>query len=189
MLKLNDIQQRLPYGGHQYPENGHIIRGDTFKELVNNVSAYRVNNHIPIGNPEQDVLFHYAKHWPWMVKEDREAVEVKEDSAYAEYREWVEFTWRHPITRIITPKQASDRWKVCETCPYNQKRDWKETKESTELARRAFLLRRGVGVPKNLGICSLHKNADIPVLSFSEIPVSNAERRKDAELPAGCWVV
>lgn len=188
MLKINKDQHRSPIGGHQYPENGLLVRGDTFKEVVQKLTEYRLNNHIKVGNPEQDVLLHYAKQWPYMVKHDPDAAPKKENQTYEQYRKWVEATWVNPPVKTLSAKEASDRWAVCDTCPFNKAKDWRETKESAELARRTFLLRRGMDAPQGLGVCSLHFHADLSVLSFIEQPAHFVDITKDAAKPEKCWV-
>ncbi len=181
MLKINKDQKRLPVGGHHYPEYGKTFKGETVDELVKQVKAFRLANNIPAGNPEQEILMFYAKNWPFMVKEDREAKETVSDKDYTAWRQWIYDTWSHPPKKLITSKEAKERWDVCLSCPMMKRPAWKSTDESSELTRRAFVLRRGVETGVNNNFCSCHQ-VDLGVFVFLE----NQEKRQDQ--PVGCWV-
>lgn len=188
MLQLNKDQQRRPIGGHQYPENGLLVRGESFNEVKQKLTEYRINNHIPVGDPEQDILLHYAKNWPWMVKSDPNATPKQVSGQYTLYRQWIDETWRDPPAKMISVKEATDRWETCRGCPFNRSKTWFKTPESAELARRAFLLRKGADVPEDIGICSLHFFADLSVLSFVENAAHFVDVKKDSTKPEKCWV-
>ncbi len=166
MLKINKDQKRLPVGGHHYIEYGKTFKGESVDEIEEQISAFRLANNIPAGNPKQEILAFYAKNWPWMVKEDREAVETISDEDYIAWREWVYSTWKNP------PKLRKSRWE--------------STDESSELVRRAYLLRRGIEVPINLTFCSCHR-ADLGVLVLTE-QAKSYSARKDVEQPVNCWI-
>jgi hypothetical protein len=166
MLKLNPTSKKSPPGGHQYREYGITFKGEKFSEVVTKVRDFRLHNNHPVGDPEQEVLCYYADHWPWLVKEDRDAAEPESPpDQYFLWREWLHRTWRNPPNKIITVKEAKDRWDKCEKCPFNQQFKHDETAESSELSRRAFLLRRGIEVPEFLGFCSCHA-ADLGAFSL-----------------------
>lgn len=187
MLEFKKNQKRLPFGGHHHPAYGIVFRGETLAEVVKKIEDYRINNHLAIGNPEQEVLERYQKLWPWLVKtsEDKEPTPEK-SQAYKDWRFWVDRLWANPPIKVLTIKEARLRWDVCLKCPFNQKPDWKDDRETAEIKRRLYLLRRGVDVPEDLGICALHK-ADLSVLSFLENP-ENVSLKKDGEKPKDCWV-
>jgi hypothetical protein len=189
MLKLNKDQLRQPYGGHQYYERGLLIAGDSFDDVKKKLIAFRLNNNIPEGDAEQDILHHYLKNWPWMVQDDSTRKPREEQPDYVAWRKWIYRIWNNPPNKIVSSKQASDRWEICKTCPFNKGMEWEETNESSELARRAFLLRRGIEVPKNLGFCSLHK-WDLGVANFIENPkeLSQNDNKTDNRKCDQCWV-
>lgn len=187
-LALNKNQKREPYGGHHFVEQGITFKGDTFDEVIEKVADFRKNNNYPAGDPVQDVLIFYVKHWPYMVTDDLEPKEeVPIDTKYLEWRDWIYKVWQNPPKKFLTTKEAQDRWKVCETCPFNQKKDWAKSDESTELKRRQYLLTRGIAYPSFLGFCSLHR-ADLGVIVFTDQPVSLSSK-KDGGHYEKCWVV
>ncbi len=187
MLKFNKDQKRIPFGGHHYPEYGMTFRGESVPELVTKVTDFRVNNHIPVGDPEQDILLFYLKHWPWLIKESGDQPAEGPSSEYIEWRAWIGRAWNHPPTKIITVKEAKERWAKCEGCPFNTKLDWKESRETSEITRRAFMLRRGIEVPEHLGYCALH-HTDLSVFSFLDKPTDYSTKREDENHDA-CWVL
>jgi hypothetical protein len=187
MLKLNKNQKRQPIGGHQFTQNGVTFQGETYAEVLDKVKRFRVVNCMPIGQPDQEILAHYAKHWPFMVQEDREYVEIPKDEDYTLWRKWIVEAWRNPPAKMLSLKEQSDRALICEKCQFNKKMDWIETNESAELSRRAFILRRGVSVASFLGFCSLHK-ADLSVFTFIDNHANQSETTKDAGKQVGCWL-
>ncbi len=183
VLKLNTNVKRQPFGGHHYPEYGVTFKGDSLDDLKEQVAKFRLSNNIPAGNPEQDILVFYAKHWPWLVKGD--GIDAKEECGnYVDWREWIYLAWKNPGSTITT-KEAKDRWTVCEKCPHNKPFDWSISKESRELVRRAFLLRKGIDVPYYLGFCDYHK-ADLSVFTF----LKEAEKlsKKSGNNYPECWL-
>lgn len=187
MLKFNKNQKRLPIGGYHFPSHGTTFRADTLDGLVKKIKDFRTTNAIGAGAPEQEVLIFYAKHWPYMVMEDRDPPPPKiTQEEYAQWRDWIQSTWTKPPNKTLTSKEAKSRWEVCQKCPFNKQLKWEGTDESAELTRRAFILRRGLEVPLNLGFCSRHR-WDLSVAvwidqatGFSAEP--NHQKRPD------CWV-
>lgn len=187
-IKLNPDQQRQPIGGHHFKENGHMLRGDTFDEVVSELATYRLNNSIPIGNPKQDVIAYYAEKFPYMVMLDEDPPEpIKRSEEYLAWRSWVWEMWKKPELRHVTTKEAAERWIECSQCPYNKSILETVTREGREVSKKAFLLRRGENIPSFVGFCACHR-FDIGVASLLENPASRSEKNKDTEQPAGCWV-
>jgi hypothetical protein len=186
MFKLNQDQKRLPLGGHHFTEKGHTIKADTFKQVVEKLEQYRLNNNMAVGQPDQDVLFYYALNFPWMVKEDGKPDPIEPED-YKAWRSWIQKTWNKPPKKIITRKEASTRWEVCKLCPHNRTIGWPDSVEASQFARKAFLIRRGIEIPEDLGYCDLHK-ADLGVFTLTETPSSHSEKPKDIANEPSCWV-
>lgn len=165
-----------------------MITGESFEEVRDKLADFRVNNNVPIGDPGQDILSHYANNWPWMVMhDDQPSVNKEQSREYINWRRWIYRIWNNPPLKTVSTKEASMRWDVCKKCPRNKKMEWEETKESSELARRAFLMRRGIDIPKETGFCDCH-NWDISVVSFVETPRELSGKLKDSADQPGCWV-
>lgn len=182
MLKFNKDQKRLPIGGHHYAEYGKTFKGKDVPDLSKQVAAFRLSNNIPAGNPEQEILTFYAQNWPYMVKEDREAVPVMEDVDYKAWRDWIYNAWSHPPKKLLTGKEAKERWEACLKCPARKTFPWKSTDESSELVRRAYVLRRGQETGVNNSFCDCYR-ADLSLFVF----LDGASVQKDPEAPKNCW--
>lgn len=191
-VKINPDQQRLPFGGHHFPERSKAgtvtIKGSSFKEVVSKLAEHRIRNGIPLGAPKEEVTQYYAKNWPWMVMvDDNPDVSDLANDDYLAWRSWVLKYWKKPSPTILHPVEASDRWKVCESCPHAKKESWTSSKESHELDKRAFLYRRAQWAPAALKFCSLHR-ADLGTLSFLKDSKSYSEKATKEQSPTHCWV-
>lgn len=187
MLKINKDQMRLPFGGHHYVEDGRTLKGDTFDEVKTLLTDYRLHNNRPVGNPGQDILTYYLVNFPWMVKQDDLEMPEEPDD-FIDWRAWVQGTWVKPPKKLLTSKEASFRWEVCKSCPFNVPiEQGNKPAEFEQITRKAILLRRGVKIPQELGYCSLHR-ADLGVLTFIETPKDHSEKSKDSPNYPSCWV-
>lgn len=188
MIKLNEGQKREPIGGHHFKEKGHMIKGETFDEVVSNLAQYRLDNSIPLGTPKMDVLKYYAAHFPFMVLIDENGKPPRDPNKdYVDWREWVWEMWRKPELRFITQKEAAERWIECSQCQHNRTLRNAESREGKEIVKKTFLLRRGENVPKFVGFCACHR-LDIGIASFLEAPRQRSGKREDSEQPPQCWV-
>lgn len=186
MLKLNPNMKREPFGGHHYPQYGMTFRGDTLGKVIIDLTAFRLNNNIPAGSPEQDVLNYYAEKFPYMVMADEDRSDSPQDRDYTLWRDWIYGAWRRPPKKFVSVKEASNRWEICLVCPMHRPTDWTKTDESRELSRRSFLLTRGVDTPAKLGYCRLH-HCDLSAFVFID-GVKEFSAKKDGEELESCWV-
>src|ERR1700738_2494654 len=54
-----------PDGGwHYYEKDGYKIQSDSHKNLVDSVRTYRIQNNLPLGNPEAEVDKYLCGKWP-----------------------------------------------------------------------------------------------------------------------------
>lgn len=164
-----------------------MIKGDTFNEVRDKLSDYRLNNNRPIGNPGQDILKYYAVNFPWMVKEDD--IEIPEEPEnYSKWRSWIQKTWVRPPKKMLTIKEASIRSDICKSCPHNKPiQTGNKPSEFEQLTKKSFLLRRGVKISSDLGYCDLH-HFDLGVALFIETPKDHSEKKKDTPGHPSCWV-
>lgn len=157
-LKLKANSMREPPGGHYYVELGVTIEGDRFSEVVDKLTEFRINNGIPLCEPDQDILKFYARKWEYLVEEDfSEQVDYKPlKEKRTRWTEWVHLVWRNPPKNLAPVKEAKERWEMCKSCPHNVELESSSSQEDAETERRSFLLRRGQEVPKYLHFCSFH---------------------------------
>lgn len=191
-FKINNNSKKEPIGGHHFKQktkNGEIlvIRADKLSDLYDKIKSYRLSNGMPLGDPEEEVAFFYYENWPYLVTVDDSKRKKKIDRAYELWRASIQNVWRKAPTKFITPTEAGGRHLVCLKCPYNVEKNWPMGDEAQASERRAFMLRRGEQVPKQLGFCALHL-CDIGVMSFIETPSIVSSKPKDEENYRGCWV-
>jgi hypothetical protein len=187
MIVLNKHQQRRPFGGHHFPEQAMVVRGDTFDALVAKVHELRIINGRPVGDPEKEILRYYAEHFPYMVKSGADAEKPIIPSNYLKWRDWIRYVWYQPPAKSVSRKEASTRWEKCLACPMNEPRNWSETEESAEFGRRAFMLRAGQDIPNKLGFCTCHR-WDNGVVVFVDAPEKYSNKREDDKQPSGCFL-
>lgn len=166
---------------------GMVIRAENFDELVTKVRKLRLNNGHPEGYAEKDILRYYAEHFPYMVTQAEGVEESIKPSTYLKYRDWIRYLWYDPPKRLLSVKEATLRWEKCKACPRNVKKDWKETDESAEFARRAFMLRCGIDVPEFLGFCSCFQ-WDLGLAVFLDAPEKYSNKKKGDSPPPECWL-
>ena len=164
-LSFNSNSMREPIGGHHFKTDRPIdttLKAKTLEDLVDDLKDFRINNGVPLGDPLQDILAYYKANWPYLVvQEDGDTQEV--GIRFSIWRSWIYKMWNNPPKSLVPNKVAKERQGVCEGCKYNKPITWDKTPEARELQRRAFLLRRGIDVPKYLGYCSFH-GCDLGVL-------------------------
>lgn len=186
-IKLRVHQHMRPIGGHHYVAHQIRFEGDTLDEVAQKVSDYRLNNSIAIGDPKDEILRYYLASYPFMVDIDEAPDRVNTlDEIKRAWVEWVRSRWSHPQGKTVTPKEAAIRWQVCLGCPHNRPFE-AATPEEMEMDRKAFLMRKGHGVPAKLGFCSLHKWVT-PIAVFSEAPAAASGKLKETANYPGCWV-
>ena len=174
-------------GGHQFTEKGVTFTGDRFKEVVKKLRLFRINNGIPEGYPDQDILIRYAEKWPYLVEEDTTMVffSPKDDSPIFRWKKWVMNLWKNPPKSLISAKEAKPRWEICKDCKFNLELSISPRGEDAGMERRSFLLRRGQDVPDYLNFCSLHgMPLDVGCLLENPAQFSTANGEKYDK----CWV-
>lgn len=182
MLHYNDKQHIPPHGGHQFSERGAQFKADSFDDLKEQVSEFRIRNSIPVGLPDQDILKFYAGKWPWTVISDGLPA-PEENSDFSRWRQWIHKSWSGGPVKMKTATEAKERWKICIDCSF-RKKVVSDSAESKALEGKSLILRSGQQTP-SLGFCSLH-GVDLDVLSFHAQTETNRNTKDKG--PANCWV-
>jgi len=185
--RLNKFQKRLPLGGHHFPEKGAMIKGETFHEVDDLLTNFRLFNGRALGNPVREVTDYYASKFPWMVILETEPVKEEElDEDYVAWRDWISGVWGKPMGKFISLRESKDRLQICRGCPHNAGKPWDESEESIEFERKSLMLKRGNLVDEKICYCDLHK-ADISVSCFIENPIPVSRKDKDEQDYPACW--
>jgi len=158
-------------GGWRYLQ---VFQGQTWRipaegsaksaeDLVKQVTDFRVSAGIELGDPFHDVVEFIRKASPpndrWKGRNKGEVVRREITPMIQHLREWCDVTaTKKP--RFVLNEEASDRARVCLTCPQNIR--WEVTGCGTcndEIYRRSYLLRQARSVPEEDALCAcrLHR--------------------------------
>lgn len=152
MHKLRERISRPPIGGWQWKEAKAEFKCNGLDELVDQVTSYREQNGLPIGDVQAELAAAWAEHSPWTVCMGEELEKDDAEMLAAEAREWLLALWRKPPAKLLSKKEAEPRYEKCLGCPNNVKLP-NGTQGAEDLERRALLLTRGLDLPKELGCC------------------------------------
>lgn len=152
MLAYNHNALKPPLGGHRFRDG---TTGETFAEVVRKIAAERVTNHLPFGNPEQEVLAYYQEIAPHLVtnaggnvaNSDRQ--QVSESIMATAYGRFERLDRNDPVVQ-----RRRDTCAACAHCRCTFEGD--ETPYSREAERVAVLLSGDLNV-MSLGYCTHHR--------------------------------
>lgn len=187
-LRIKANSMREPFGGHHYEVGGQTFKGKNYDEVVRSLAAFRINNNIPLGNPDSEVIAYYAVNWPWLVEEYEAEPKPMPMEGYLAWRLWLMEAWNNPPKKLLTNKEASERFAICRKCPMNMpiSRDGSPADEMAALKRKSFLLRRGSMAPEGIGYCTLHR-VDLSVFCFLDNCLAFSSKKPDAKDLPECW--
>jgi DNA-directed RNA polymerase subunit RPC12/RpoP len=186
MLRLKSNSMKLPIGGHHFVERSITFKAESFEDLAEKVRDFRLNNSIPIGDVENDILLYYANNWPWLVEEDPEQVSVKKNDLYDKWRDWAFGAKKRPIRKFVTDKEMALRYETCKECPYRVTIKPKHRDEYDAIMRKIFAYARGSMVCESNQFCRLH-SVGIPVLLAADSP-KEVLPMKDGQSHPKCWI-
>jgi len=157
------IGHELPGGFHYHIPDGPTIKSESeipeeaVKDLCDQLTAYRVNNGWPIGEPLDEITDWYAKNFPFCVENgDRET--QKDPSGIAhDVIMWTNRQWKTPPKSLTDPENAHCRAAICLKCPFRDEVDLDDSPADKEAQRRVYLISRGMLLDNEVGWCSLHR--------------------------------
>jgi hypothetical protein len=186
------IQGMLPPGGYHYIDGDVKITGRTYENLIENVTSYRAENHISIGDIEGDVINYICGNWPHFchgvdmvvvtsVKTPTNASDLMNDiSVWA--KNVLHSTKRN---NLVSDELAEERAKTCRICPHNI--NWRGGCSSCVAAtdRICASIRNARDTKSSavLGGCRVlrHDNRSAIFFDKDNLSVSN-------DLPDFCWL-
>jgi hypothetical protein len=124
---MRQINRNLfPRDGFHYKESdGVTIRGDTWAGVIQRVVNYRARNHLPPGNPEQEVMNQACDRNPGYCTDENQA--YKTEVVRASLKNRVLIWLLQMRTRkekenlaFVNDQDAHNRVQVCAGCPHNQ---------------------------------------------------------------------
>ncbi len=187
----------MPTGWHK-PESGlpEPIRANTFDELIDAVTKYRVDNGVPVGDVLDDIEKYICEKYPHMCHNIRGAivqVHVKHPPKIVNDRQlffdrivqWMQSKIRsHSIDKLELEPIARQRASICAKCPFNQPWSTGCGVCADTVNRLGGMLRigRDVAGGRKLKGCQVlgHENRSAVWLRLNEIENSD-------QLPSHCW--
>jgi len=185
-LRLKENSMRIPFGGHHFKDRAIMFKADSFDELVDKIRVFRIANSVKVGNPEEEILIYYAKNWPWLVEENPEPEETKENPRYEKWRDFIFGMKKTPIRKYANEREMRTRYETCEKCKYRKRVNPKERDEFDALKAKIFVLCRGSMICGMDQFCDLHQ-APIPVLLAAET-TKDLIPPKDGNGSEDCWI-
>lgn len=117
-LRLNRRHMSQPTGWAFPLSPEHTLLSEKLDELVEQLRAYRVNNGLPVGDPEHDIAIHYSPQMPWLILDGEPLpVEAVEADRATQFVNNVWATSPHPRA---DQQEREKRWEQCKACPQFQ---------------------------------------------------------------------
>jgi hypothetical protein len=186
------IEGIIPPHGFHYIESDVNITGSSYKNLLQNVTNYRAENHLPVGDVEGDVTNYICGNWPHFchgvdmvvitsINTPTNTTDLMNDIS----------TWAKNILHskerinLVSDELAEERAKICRQCPNNA--NWRggcsSCIASTDRICASIRNARDTKSSAVLGGCKAlrHDNRSAIFFDKDNLSVSN-------DLPDFCWL-
>ena len=165
-----------------YPEDDHVIDGDSYEDLVKKVKDFRFYRNVPAGNVEQDVAAFICGKFPWAGWKAGESIENPVTPALGALWMRLRKMGESSVARAIAPV-VKHRAGICLGCPHNIPIPEMSEEDKVQYRRAVGLIcGRLIEGESELGLCSFHLH-DNRVASM----VNGNEPLRDGQ-PDHCWV-
>lgn len=165
--------------------DGVVHRGDSWARLISVVTRYRLDNKLPAGNPEREIIEQACNRYPDRCQETKNArLNAATDTSNVRILSW--------LLRVIDSKDALEyvpegearrRMAICAACP--RQVDWRHKCASCTARADSLYTKLLDGRPATFGRSLLGCGAldeDTRLSTWlSSAPVG------DSRLPANCW--
>jgi hypothetical protein len=186
------IEGLIPPGGHHYMESDFRITGSSYKNLLDNVTSYRAENHIPVGDVEGDVTNYICGNWPHFCHGVDMVVvtSVSSQTASGDLMQDIG-TWARNILHsnkrinLVSDELAEERAKICRQCPNNV--NWRGGCSSciaaTDRICASIRNARDTKSSAVLGGCRMLRHDNRTAIFFDKETLSASN-----DLPDFCWL-
>ena len=186
------IEGLIPPSGHHYMEGDVKITGSSYKNLLENVTNYRAENHIPVGDVEGDVTNYICGNWPHFCHGVDMVVvtSVTSPTGRSELMNDIS-TWARNIlhsnerNQLVSDDLAEQRAKICRQCPNNV--NWRGGCSSciaaTDRICASIRNARDTKSSAVLGGCKLLRHDNRTAIFFDKDKLSESN-----DLPEFCWL-
>lgn len=175
----------------RYPQGTVILRADDKESLRKIVFEYRLRNHIPIGNIEQDISDFYCKRWPKFCTPDTSDRRGLGEPWLNRITNWAS-EMAHTAPKggwpLVTSAEADRRAAICSSCP--KQTAWRGgcggCSQSTLNVLQTLKQMHRTKRDGNLNACSVGvwENTVAVHLEVAAIPVNQGQRD---QMPDACW--
>lgn len=173
-------------------EGDFKITGSSYKNLLDNVTTYRAENHIPVGDVEGDVTNYICGNWPHFCHGVDMVVvtSVTSPTSQSDLMNDIS-TWARNIlhsnkqVNLVSDELAEERAKICRQCPNNV--NWRGGCSSciaaTDRISASIRNARDTKSSAVLGGCKLLRHDNRSAIFFDKemLSISN-------DLPNFCWL-
>lgn len=168
------------------------ITGSSYKNLLENVTNYRAENHISLGDIEGDVTNYICGNWPHFCHGVDMVVvtSVTSPTGRSELMNDIS-TWARNIlhsnerTQLVSDELAEERAKICRQCPNNV--NWRGGCSSciaaTDRICASVRNARDTKSSQILGGCKLLRHDNRTAIFFDKDKLSESN-----DLPEFCWL-
>ena len=182
----------IPPGGHHYFEADVKITASNFDELIKNVTSYRAENYLPIGDVEGDITNYLCGNWPHfchgvdMVIVTSVNPQTTQGDLMSDISTWAK-NIMHSTERVslVGDELAEERAKICRQCPNNS--NWRGGCSSciaaTDRICASIRNARDTKSSSVLGGCKLLRHDNRSAIFFEKHILSESN-----DLPEFCWV-
>lgn len=185
MVKLRPVYV-IPSKQWRFTEDGHTFTALTPQRLAEQVAAYRAANHLPPGEPVQEVIVALSKEHPQIACEDTAPAEAQEtpepvpepDSLARSARAFVAARSNTGFREANSIDQMT-RTKTCLACPHNVPVDWETKTKDLMLATAGTSLRE-----TNLGACEVWGHHNALAIQIADDSIGE---NPSLEPPSFCW--
>ena len=193
----------VPPKGFVMEENGTPLYSVTREGLVDKLREHRIENGIPVGDPEKDVAFFFQRRQdifdgkiPEVYPHDPVVSRIK--NLADRISNWASNRYSKINEKInyVQAEDSSARAKICAQCPKNL--NWRKTSTCAPCVantdRVLLMLRRGNKTEQALGGCEFYGHDNEVAVFLPTEMLKHADREEFAEgpkhngEPVPCWL-
>jgi hypothetical protein len=183
-----------PNGWHyQQPYQGVLrkIEGSGYTDLIDQITKYRIDHGITLGNPENDYEAWLCSNYPANCNRSTQEApaETKKPRTFRErVTSWAANRYaRAGTVNLVSQEVANQRAEICSTCPYNQA--WREgCPPCIEATDRTLLLIRQNKKPERAVLGCAIAGHDNSAACFMPEPLLRHRKAYTDQLPGFCWL-
>jgi hypothetical protein len=182
--------------GWRYPQTirdgSQWITGDDHDNLIQKVTSYRIDNSIPLGNPEEDVDAYICGRWKnyCASSPDRVPVAATKPRTFRErVTSWAANRYEHAgAIALVSQETADARAAICAECPFNS--TWRTgCAPCIEVTDRTLVMIRQARTAKPSTLGCMVAGQDNPTAVWLPKEHLKHSTKYSADLYEKCWML